>query len=213
MHPQIWKCSGHYDLFHDMMQTCRQCKKLFRADQVADMLREKEWFTSVQAVLELLPQSGFSDPQCKEAITKWVNKKGKKLAPGLALVRKYAEKMRDLEAGPGDDFFSLPPGERISYLATESPTETGLQMPCPECGGDLTEPREFNLMFETYTGAVRDESSKTFLRPETAQGIFVNFKNVCDSTRVKVPFGIAQIGKSFRNEITPRNYHVPLARV
>ena len=61
-------------------------------------------------------------------------------------------------------------------------------------------------MFETHTGAVRNESSKTFLRPETAQGIFVNFKNVCDSTRVKVPFGIAQVGKSFRNEITPRNF-------
>ena len=72
--------------------------------------------------------------------------------------------------------------------------------------GTLTEPREFNLMLETHTGAVRDESSKTFLRPETAQGIFVNFKNVCDSTRVRVPFGIAQIGKSFRNEITPRNF-------
>jgi glycyl-tRNA synthetase len=61
-------------------------------------------------------------------------------------------------------------------------------------------------MLETYPGAVRDESSKTFLRPETAQGIFVNFKNVLDSTRVKIPFGIAQIGKSFRNEITPRNF-------
>ena len=72
--------------------------------------------------------------------------------------------------------------------------------------GTLTQPREFNLMFETHTGAVRDESSKTFLRPETAQGIFVNFKNVCDSTRVRIPFGIAQIGKSFRNEITPRNF-------
>jgi len=72
--------------------------------------------------------------------------------------------------------------------------------------GTLTEPREFNLMFETSYGAVRDESSKAFLRPETAQGIFVNFKNVLDSTRVRVPFGIAQIGKAFRNEITPRNF-------
>ncbi len=72
--------------------------------------------------------------------------------------------------------------------------------------GTLTEPREFNLMFETYTGAVRDEDNKAFLRPETAQGIFVNYKNVLDSTRVKIPFGIAQIGKSFRNEITPRNF-------
>jgi len=71
---------------------------------------------------------------------------------------------------------------------------------------DLTEPRRFNLMFETYVGALRTEESKSYLRPETAQGIFVNFKNVLDTQRVKLPFGIAQIGKAFRNEINPRNY-------
>jgi glycyl-tRNA synthetase len=75
-----------------------------------------------------------------------------------------------------------------------------------ECGGELTEPRQFNLMFETYVGAVRDEESKTYLRPETAQGMFYNFRNVLDTTRVKVPFGLAQLGKGFRNEITPRNF-------
>ena len=72
--------------------------------------------------------------------------------------------------------------------------------------GTLTEPRMFNLMFETHCGAIRDENSKAYLRPETAQGIFVNFHNVVDSTRVRVPFGIAQMGKSFRNEVTPRNF-------
>jgi glycyl-tRNA synthetase len=71
---------------------------------------------------------------------------------------------------------------------------------------DLTEPREFNLMFETHVGPVRDSASAAYLRPETAQGIFVNFKNVTSSMRVKPPFGIAQIGKSFRNEITPGNF-------
>ena len=71
---------------------------------------------------------------------------------------------------------------------------------------DLTEARNFNLMFETSIGPVKDEGSAAFLRPETAQGIFVNFKNVTDSLRVKPPFGIAQIGKSFRNEITPGNF-------
>jgi glycyl-tRNA synthetase len=73
-----------------------------------------------------------------------------------------------------------------------------------EC--DLTEPRDFNLMFETHVGAVREDASVAYLRPETAQGIFVNFKNVTSSLRVKPPFGIAQIGKSFRNEITPGNF-------
>jgi len=71
---------------------------------------------------------------------------------------------------------------------------------------DLTEARQFNLMFETSIGPVRDEGSLAYLRPETAQGIFVNFKNVTSSLRVKPPFGIAQIGKSFRNEITPGNF-------
>jgi len=75
-----------------------------------------------------------------------------------------------------------------------------------ECGGELTEPRAFNLMFKTHVGAVESDSSIAYLRPETAQGIFLNFKNVLESSRVKPPFGIAQIGKSFRNEITPGNF-------
>jgi glycyl-tRNA synthetase len=78
---------------------------------------------------------------------------------------------------------------------------------CPNCGGnDLTAPRAFNLMFKTYVGATEDESSITYLRPETAQAIFVQFKNVLEVSRKKLPFGIAQIGKAFRNEINPRNF-------
>lgn len=79
---------------------------------------------------------------------------------------------------------------------------------CPSCGktGEFTEPRQFNLMFKTFMGAVEQEAATVYLRPETAQGIFVNFKNVQDSARRKVPFGIAQVGKAFRNEITPGNF-------
>ncbi len=77
---------------------------------------------------------------------------------------------------------------------------------CPECGGDLTQARNFNLMFKTFVGPLEDESSTSYLRPETAQGIFVNFNNVQSSTRKKLPFGIAQIGKAFRNEITTGNF-------
>ena len=78
---------------------------------------------------------------------------------------------------------------------------------CDFCGStDLTEPRDFNLMMKVNIGPVVDENSYAYLRPETAQGIFVNFKNVLDSTAKKIPFGIAQIGKSFRNEITPGNF-------
>jgi len=75
-----------------------------------------------------------------------------------------------------------------------------------ECGGELTEPRAFNLMFKTTIGAMEDSGSIAYLRPETAQGIFLNFKNVLEASRLKPPFGIAQIGKSFRNEITPGNF-------
>src|SRR5581483_5989395 len=77
---------------------------------------------------------------------------------------------------------------------------------CPECGGELTEARQFNLMFKTYVGPVEDTASVAFLRPETAQGTFVNFRNVLETSRLKLPFGIAQVGRSFRNEITPGNF-------
>ena len=77
---------------------------------------------------------------------------------------------------------------------------------CPSCGGELTEPHLFNLMFKTFMGPIEEEANVVYLRPETAQGIFVNFSNVVDTTRKKLPLGIAQIGKSFRNEITTGNF-------
>ena len=77
---------------------------------------------------------------------------------------------------------------------------------CPDCSGELTEPRMFNLMFKTFMGPVEDEASIVYLRPETAQGMFVNFQNIVDTTRKKLPFGMAQIGKAFRNEITTGNF-------
>ncbi len=77
---------------------------------------------------------------------------------------------------------------------------------CPDCGGPLTDPRQFNLMFKTFMGPTEDSANQIYMRPETAQGIFVNFANVLVSSRRKLPFGIAQIGKAFRNEITPGNF-------
>jgi glycyl-tRNA synthetase len=92
-------------------------------------------------------------------------------------------------------------------LRTDQVIEKKGDRQCPNCGGkDLTEPRPFNLMFKTYVGATEDESSLTYLRPETAQAIFVQFKNILEVSRKKLPFGIAQIGKAFRNEINPRNF-------
>src|SRR3954467_6119999 len=80
------------------------------------------------------------------------------------------------------------------------------ELKCPVCGGELPPPRHFNLMFKTHHGPVEDEGSEVYLRPETAQGIFLNFKNALQTSRKKPPFGIAQVGKSFRNEITPGNF-------
>jgi glycyl-tRNA synthetase len=209
MHPQVWKCSGHYDLFADMMQTCNQCKKLFRADHVWDMLKDTPWVLSFAEVCQATSISAtdlvFSSPEA----LKWARdkKRGIRLAPGLALVRNPEVTMswlvEDLKSNPETEL-SIP--KLLQYMATEQKNMTGLRTPCPNCGGDLTEPRRFNLMFETYTGAIQSDENRAFLRPETAQGMFVNFKNVVDTTRVKVPFGIAQAGKSYRNEITPRNF-------
>jgi glycyl-tRNA synthetase len=94
----------------------------------------------------------------------------------------------------------LPNEEMTAYLKEKN-------IPCPNCGGhDFTDIRKFNLMFKTFQGVTEDSKYEIYLRPETAQGIFVNFKNVQRSTRKKIPFGIGQIGKSFRNEITPGNF-------
>lgn len=93
---------------------------------------------------------------------------------------------------------SLKPNFRPEHLEKD--------MKCPECGGELTGIRRFNLMFKTFMGAVEDDASEIYLRPETCQGIYVNFLNIMQSQRLKIPFGVAQIGKAFRNEITPGNF-------
>jgi glycyl-tRNA synthetase len=115
-----------------------------------------------------------------------------------------------LKASGHEDTFSDPMVDcrtcKARMRADQLPEKHGVKQ-CPNCGGkDLTEPRAFNLMFRTNMGASEDESSVAYLRPETAQSIFVQFKNVLDTARKKIPFGIAQIGKAFRNEINPRNY-------
>ncbi len=96
--------------------------------------------------------------------------------------------------------------DHLRETAAEDGRDPGEELRCPKCDGELSQPRNFNLMFETHMGPVADAGSRVYLRPETAQGIFVNFRNVLQFARKKPPFGIAQVGKSFRNEITPGNF-------
>lgn len=177
MHPQVWKCSGHYDLFHDYMVDCRQTKKRYRHDQVRGRwvkCGEQKIFVATVA------EADVEDEDIQRRALKFF-----KLRPKQADQLSYDGAMTSLDQL---DEFTQVLGPDANELNT------------------LTEPREFNLMFKTTIGALGGEEDVAFLRPETAQGIFVNFKNVLDSSRVKIPFGIAQIGKSFRNEITPRNF-------
>ena len=177
MHPQIWKCSGHYDLFIDYMVDCRESKKRYRHDQV--------WGRWVEAKEQRIFVA-VADPGVE----------GSKEAEQKAL------KFFNLRAKNAGD---LRWHGEVACL-TEVKDFTQVLGPDAKTLGTLTAPREFNLMFKTIVGAMGGEEDTAFLRPETAQGIFANYKNVVDSSRVAVPFGIAQIGKSFRNEITPRNF-------
>jgi glycyl-tRNA synthetase len=181
MNPKVWEASGHVGGFSDPMVDCKACKSRFRADHLI--------------AFEYLDQDppndddhhflvcGVGSPQqVLEANQKKIERLQK--ARGNRLVTHGARTFAQLnEAG------------RSKFI-------------CPECEevGQMTEPRAFNLMFQTYVGAVQSDENIAYLRPETAQGIFANFANVLASSRVKLPFGIAQVGKAFRNEINPRNY-------
>jgi glycyl-tRNA synthetase len=177
MHPQVWKCSGHYDLFHDFMVDCRESKKRYRHDQVRG-----RWVTAKGQRVFVATELGGDE--------------------GQAEAEHKALKFFNLRAKDAEQLAWE--GDLVSLTAVKDFSQ--VLGPDAKTTGTLTEPREFNLMFKTYVGALSGEEGAAFLRPETAQGIFVNFKNVLDSSRVKIPFGIAQMGKSFRNEITPRNF-------
>jgi glycyl-tRNA synthetase len=187
MHPKVWEASGHVGGFSDPMVDCRACKSRFRADQLI--------------ALEPMVDESRRPPEMK----------GKRFffsgigseAEVWELTEKRIQKLREKYPWANT-------GSTSTHIYSNLSPDARLFVPCPNqtCGqvGTLTEPRNFNLMFETNIGAVADESSRSYLRPETAQGIFANFRNVVDTGRVKAPFGIAQIGKSFRNEINPRNF-------
>jgi glycyl-tRNA synthetase len=201
--PKTWEASGHLAGFADPMRKCSKCGHFVRADHLWDILATgSEWFESL--LQQFTPVTGTIDTP---RLLGWAKAKGKKLAPNLALVRNPEVTLSWLAQRVNGQPDAPPTMQEIvQYLATEQLNATGLQDPCPRCGGELLAPQPFKLMFESWAGLTQTDENKVYLRPETAQGIFLNYKNVLDTMRVKVPFGIAQIGKSFRNEVTPRNF-------
>ena len=174
-------CLGHLDGFSDPMVDCKETKLRYRADQL---------FYSPVVLQESGEQVGYVCVQegNDEDMVNAAQKDAKKLL-----------KEKDLKGSKIEAF---------SFKELVEATEEEMsQIPSPASGKPtLTMPRDFNLMFETRVGATVDSDNIAYLRPETAQGIFINFKNVVTTSRQKIPFGIAQIGKAFRNEITPRNF-------
>jgi glycyl-tRNA synthetase len=180
MHPQVWKVSGHFDLFVDKMVDCKESKGRYRADHIRCFPVQVEGQT-------LGWVSSMKEPE--------------EFAKGLS--NTFEKKVSKLFGGKDTKIVI---DAQVSYSTIAVADRAKVLAPDASELNTLTEPRDFNLMFKTIVGALGTEEDAAFLRPETAQGIFVNFKNVCDSTRVRVPFGIAQMGKSFRNEITPKNF-------
>jgi len=177
MNPKVWEASGHVDGFTDPMVDCKESKMRYRADQLFACEVKVEG-ESIGWISLLESESMHED------------------------ATRMAENLKRKAAKQGE----LAPVHLKPYDELSDSEQAMVPSPATGKVGSLTPPREFNMMFETHVGALRDASSKCFLRPETAQGIFANFKNITDTGRVKVPFGIAQIGKAFRNEITPRNF-------
>jgi glycyl-tRNA synthetase len=190
MSPEIWKASGHVDTFADLMRECPLTKKRVRADQVEPQSGTPIFFAGAESKI-----SGWK----VEKDFCILLRKGDHIESARKKAREFFA-VGSIDSKTGEWVHLELKGE-----VAESPLVDSLDFH-PESGVKLGEARPFNLMFKTYVGPVESEDNVAYLRPETAQAIFAQFKNVLETSRQKVPFGIAQIGKAFRNEVTPRNY-------
>jgi glycyl-tRNA synthetase len=187
MHPKTWKASGHVDAFNDPLVDNKDSKKRYRADVLIEQYVEKIE-NKIQKELEKAAKRFGAEFNEDQFLT--TNPR----------VVEYHQKMNEVK-------------KRLAAAMTNGDMEAlgnmiqEYEIVCPDSGSrNWTEVRQFNLMFSTQLGNIAGEEGKLYLRPETAQGIFVNFLNVQKSTRQKIPFGIAQIGKAFRNEIVARQF-------
>lgn len=190
--PKVWVASGHVGGFSDPMVDCKETKKRYREDHLKVIILRSPNDPDVthdQEALEMVLSSGdifFAVENIDDFSVKR---------------RKF---LKNLGIKPEDftsHFFQSVDLNKIPIKFYNK-----IVGPDAEKVGSLTEPKAFNLLFETKIGAVASDDNIAYLRGETAQGIFINYKNVLDSSRVKVPFGIAQVGKAFRNEVNPRNF-------
>ena len=154
-HPRVWEASGHVGGFADPMQTCRQCKRLFRADHVAELLDESEWVASLLEVCEPGAVPGTYIPRARRAASAGRRRRARSSRPGSRSCASPA-----LIAGDRRGRARRADAADASSSSSGASRERACGSPARSCGGDLTEPRQFNLMFETYVGAVRDEESQ-----------------------------------------------------
>jgi glycyl-tRNA synthetase len=188
MHPTTWKASGHVDAFNDPLIDNKDSKKRYRADVlVEDFIANKLEAKINKEVAKAAKRFGDSFNKDEFMTT---NQR----------VLDYSQKIIDVETRMKNAL------ENEDWVGFKELIED-LEIPCPLTGSkNWTDVRQFNLMFSTEIGSLSDGSTKIYLRPETAQGIFVNFLNVQKTGRMKIPFGIAQTGKAFRNEIVARQF-------
>ena len=187
MHPKTWKASGHVDAFNDPLIDNKDSKKRYRADQLIEGYTEKIENKIRKDVDKAAKRFGdaFDEQQFRNTNQRILDRQAK-IDEVLSRMGTHL-KENDMEG--------------LKNLIEE------LEIACPESGSrNWTDVRQFNLMFSTQLGNIAGEEGKLYLRPETAQGIFVNYLNVQKTSRQKIPFGIAQIGKAFRNEIVARQF-------
>ena len=206
MNPKVWEASGHVVNFNDPLVDCKKCKARFRADALLRPFLTPISNIPASGQVFDVPALRIGDPIRFATLVEEPNREKLQVLVRQKLGDKKAKVLEVSQGYPVQGIMYFVDADGAKYFLGLDLTTAVLGDRCPKCEGELTDARKFNMMFKSHVGAMEDTASLTYLRPETAQGIFVNYKNVLDTSRMKLPFGIAQIGKAFRNEINPRNY-------
>ncbi|KKR07006.1 MAG: glycyl-tRNA synthetase, glycyl-tRNA synthetase [Candidatus Peregrinibacteria bacterium GW2011_GWC2_39_14] len=210
MHPRVWEATGHVASFTDPLIDCKKCHERFRGDKLIEEKEKDDFYTVKNRYLYGLKSrilfserymdlyESIDENKRNKAIDEIKKKNSTKSNNNLlesSTLLQGKSLLDEMEEISQNDL------KFVNYFIKEK------KIACPTCKStDFTEAREFNMMFKTNQGVIENETSMVYLRPETAQGIFVNFRNISAIMRKKLPFGVGQIGKAFRNEITPGNF-------